>query len=68
MNSLERKLQKCEESKQLIRKLIYKDYQVKSQKLEYIQLKDDIRTIDEICLQLYGLVKRAADQLGNYNK
>ena len=46
MNSLEKKLQKCKESKQLIRnlnrKLAYKDNQIKSQKLEIAQLKDDV--------------------------
>ena len=51
MNSLEKKLQKCKESKQLIRNLIrklaYKDNQIKSQKLEIAQLKDDVRKIDE---------------------
>ena len=56
------KLQKCKESKQLIRnlkrKLAYKDNQIKSQKLEIAQLKDGIRKIDEDCLQLYGLVKK----------
>ena len=62
------KLQKCKESKQLIRnlkrKLAYKDNQIKSQKLEIAQLKDGIRKIDEDCLQLYGLVKKT-DKLEN---
>ena len=62
MNSLEKKLQKCQESKQLIRnlnrKLAYKDNQIKSQMLEIDQLKDGVRKIDEECLQLYGLVKK----------
>ena len=62
-------MQKCKESKQLIRnlkrKLAYKDNQIKSQKLEIAQLKDDIRKIDEDCLQLYGLVKKATDKLDN---
>ena len=74
MNKLEakfaqgEKLQKCKESKQLIRnlkrKLAYKDNQIKSQKLEIAQLKDGIRKIDEDCLQLYGLVKKT-DKLEN---
>ena len=62
MNSLEKKLQKYKESKQLIRnlnrKLAYKDNQIKSQMLEIDQLKDGVRKIDEECLQLYGLVKK----------
>ena len=62
MNSLEKKLQKYKESKQLIRnlnrKLAYKDNQIKSQKLEIAHLKDDVRKKDEECLQLYGLVKK----------
>ena len=62
MNSLEKKLQKDKESKQLIRnlnrKLAYKDNQIKSQKLEIAHLKDDVRKKDEECLQLYGLVKK----------
>ena len=68
LNKLEAKfaegemLQKWKESKQLIRnlkrKLAYKDNQIKSQKLGIAQLKDDIRKIDEDCLQLYGLVKK----------
>ena len=63
------KLQKCKESKQLIRnlkrKLAFRDNQIKSQKLEIVQLKDDIRKIDEDCLQLYGLVKKTTDKLEN---
>ena len=63
------KLQKCKESKQLIRnlkrKLAFRDNQIKSQKLEIAQLKDDIRKIDEDCLQLYGLVKKTTDKLEN---
>ena len=62
MNSLEKKLNKCKESKQLIRnlnrRLPYKDNQIKSQKLEIAQLKDDFRKINEDCLQLYGLLKK----------
>ena len=62
-------MQKCKESKQLIRnlkrKLAYKDNQIKSQKLEIAQLKDDIRKIDEDCLQLHGLVKKTTDKLEN---
>ena len=62
MNSLEKKLQKCKESKKLVRnlnrKLAHKDNQIKSQKLEIAQLKDDFRKVDEECLQLYGLVKK----------
>ena len=69
MNSLEKKLQKYKESKQLIRnlnrKLAYKDNQIKSQKLENAQLKDDVRKIDEECLQLYRLVKKTTDKLEN---
>ena len=69
MNSLEKKLQKCKESKQLIRnlnrKLAYKDNQIKSQKLEIARLKDDVRKIDEECLQLYRLVKKTTDKLDN---
>ena len=51
MNTLEKKLQKYKESKQLIRnlnrKVAYKDNQIKSQKLEIAHLKDDVRKIDE---------------------
>ena len=69
INSLEKKLQKYKESKQLIRnlnrKLAYKDNQIKSQKLENAQLKDDVRKIDEECLQLYRLVKKTTDKLEN---
>ena len=69
MNSLEKKLQKYKESKQLIRnlnrKLAYKDNQIKSEKLENAQLKDDVRKIDEECLQLYRLVKKTTDKLEN---
>ena len=69
MNSLEKKLNKCKESKQLIRnlnrRLPYKDNQIKSQKLEIAQLKDDFRKINEDCLQLYGLLKKKTDKLEN---
>ena len=62
MNNLEKKLRKCKESKQLNRKLdrklAYKDNQIKSKKLEFAQLKNDVRKIDQECLQLYGLVKK----------
>ena len=62
MNSLEKKLQKCKESKQLIRnlnrKLAYKDNQITSQKFGNAKLKDDARKIDEECLLLYRLVKK----------
>ena len=62
MNSIEKKLQKCKESKQLIRnlnrKLPYKDNQITSQKLGNAKLKDDARKIDEECLLLYRLVKK----------
>ena len=50
------KFQKCKESKQLIknlnRKFAYEDNQIKSQKLEIAELKDDVRKIDEEFLQL----------------
>ena len=62
MNSLEEKLQKYKKLKLLIRnlnrKLAYKDNQIKLQKVEIAQLKDDVRKIDEECLHLYGLVKK----------
>ena len=62
MNSIEKKLQKCKESKQLIRnlnrKLAYKDNQITSQKFGNAKLKDDARKIDEECLLLYRLVKK----------
>ena len=54
MNNLEKKLRKCKESKQLNRKLdrklAYKDNQIKSKKLEFAQLKNDVRKIDQECL------------------
>ena len=47
MYSLEKKLEKCKESKQLLRnmnrKLAYKDNQIKWQKLQIARLKDDVR-------------------------
>ena len=62
MNSLEKKLQKCKESKEVIRnlnkKFAYKDDQIKSQKSGIAQLKDDVRKIDEECLQLHGSFKK----------
>ena len=51
MYSLEKKLEKCKESKQLLRnmnrKLAYKDNQIKWQKLQIARLKDDVRKTDE---------------------
>ena len=51
MYSLEEKLEKCKESKQLFRnmnrKLAYKDNQIKWQKLQIARLKDGVRKTDE---------------------
>ena len=66
IDSLERKLQSKQLIRNLNRKLIYKDNRIRSQKLEITQLKVDVRKLEKECLQIYGLIRKITDQLGNH--
>lgn len=68
MNSLKNKLPKNQESKLLIKNLKRNPVQIKKikskkSKTEIVQFKNDIRGIDEKCLQFYGLVKKTREKL-----
>lgn len=65
MNSLKNKLPKSQESKLLIKNLKRNPAKIKKikSKIEIVQLKIDIRGIDEKYLQFYGLVKKTREKL-----